>query len=68
MATFDIPAYEDIVDDRGHAGVRAALAVNPAARLAMREQGRDRLPAYAVARVGAVARACVQLGWSVFEG
>jgi DNA invertase Pin-like site-specific DNA recombinase len=68
LDTFDIPPYADIVDASGHAGVKAGLATDPAALLAMLEEQEDQLPAYAVARVRAVARTCVQLGWPVFKG
>jgi hypothetical protein len=68
LDAFDIPPYEDIRDSAGHAGVRAGLAGDPAALLAMLERDEHDLPAYAAARVRAVARACVQLGWPVFTG
>jgi DNA invertase Pin-like site-specific DNA recombinase len=76
LETFDIPPYEDIVDQVGHAGVRAGLATdNHAAWLAYLEHEATRpdddphkLPPQALARLRAVAAIPLQLGWPVFKG
>ena len=68
LATFDLPTAEELADATGDSGVQAWMTTDPAALLASLEYADpEQLPASAVARVRAVARACVQLGWPVFK-
>jgi DNA invertase Pin-like site-specific DNA recombinase len=67
LTTFDIPPYEDVVDAAGHAGLRAALTINPAALLTMLEyMDPEQLPEEWAGKIRLLATACVQLGWPVF--